>query len=165
MNKKLPDGHAIENAAKVVRSADFLYLAAFADTVNRFIDIIFRKDKANRLRLGTMNTLVVRGGSLMPTQLARLVFRSKHSMTRVIDSLEKDGFVVRDRSGKDRRTIHIRITSAGLDFVIQALNSGEPLTQEAMSSLDNNELKILVDLVRKLRRAMIKKIANQYPYH
>jgi MarR family 2-MHQ and catechol resistance regulon transcriptional repressor len=161
MNKRLPDSNAIENVAKVVRTTDFLYLASFADMVNRFIDIIFRKDKINRLRLGAMNILIARGGSLMPSQLARLTFRSKHTITKVIDSLEKDGFVKRDRSRKDRRAIRVKITSAGLDFVMQALNIGEPLTQQVMSSLDNDERKILVNLVQRLRRAMVGIIASR----
>jgi len=161
MTKKLPHSNEIENSAKVIRATEFLYLASFADMINRYVDIMFKKDIVNRLRFGALSLLIVRGGSLTPTRLARLMFRSKHSITKVIDSLEKDGFVIRDRTSEDRRTILVKVTSAGLDFVVRALREGDKNTREVVSCLDKDELRTLINLIQRMRRTMIEKISSQ----
>ena len=162
MTKKLPHSNEIEEATKAIRGYEFLYLAAFADLINRYIDTtLFKRDVFSRLRWGALSLLIVRGGSLTPTQLARLLFRSKHSITKVVDTLEKDGLVIRERVDKDRRIIHVKVTSEGLDFVTQTLCLGAELTQKVMSTLDKDEGKILVNLIRRLRRATIDEIPRQ----
>ena len=161
MSKELPNNNEIESTARVLKAREFLYLAAFADIINRYVDIMFRKDKISRLRNGVLQLLIARGGSLTPTRLGRLMFRSKNSMTKVIDNLEKDGLVIRERVDKDRRVVNVKITSDGLNFVIQSLSAGDELTGEVMSSLDENERKVMIDMVQRMRRTMVRIIRSQ----
>ena len=159
MSKRLPAKREIENAAKELRSREFLYLASFADIINRYMDIRFKK--LNRLRYGVLSLLITRGGSLTHTRLARLLFRSKHSVTKVIDSLEEEGLVIRDPATTDRRVVNVRITSTGINYVIRTFKYGDMITEEAMSCLKNNELKTLKTLIEKLRQAMIDRLKAQ----
>lgn len=156
MNKKLPQKREVEKIAKTLRNKEFIYLASFADIMNRYIDIRFKK--LNRLRYGALSFLVTRGGILTHTRLARLMFRSKHSVTKVIDNLEKEGLVVRDPEPADRRVMNVKITNTGLNYVAQMLKDGDKITNEAMSCLNKNELNILKNLIQKLRLRMIEKI-------
>jgi DNA-binding MarR family transcriptional regulator len=158
MNTELPHNSEIEIVKKILRKRSFLYLASFADTINRYIDI--RIKKQNRLRYGVLSFLITRGGTLTHTRLARLMFRSKHSVTKVIDNLEKNGLVIREPEPKDRRVVRIRITSHGLNYVSQTLKDGDKITKEAMSCLNKNELETLINLIKKLREGMIDKINN-----
>ena len=151
---ELPDEKTIEEVAKAIKSMEFSYLARFADTINRYHEITLNKEGVNRLQWGAMSLLIVRGGCLTPTQLARLMFRSKHSITKVIDSLEREGFVLRDRVGKDRRTIQVRITSAALDYMNRVFSSGTDPSQKVLSAIDENDRVVLMDLVQKLQRKM-----------
>ncbi|MFC1820632.1 MarR family winged helix-turn-helix transcriptional regulator, partial [Thermodesulfobacteriota bacterium] len=96
-----PVNGRIEKAAEEIRSREFSYLASFADIINRYMDLRFKK--LNRLRYGVLSLLITRGGSLTHTRLAKLMFRSKHGITKVIDDLEKDGLVVRTPGSRDRR--------------------------------------------------------------
>jgi len=158
---ELPDQKEIEDIATTIKSMEFPYLARLADTINRFHEITLKKEGVNRLQWGAMSLLIVRGGCLTPTQLARLMFRSKHSITKVIDSLEKDGFAIRDRTGTDRRTIHVRITSHALDYITQVFSRGTDPSQPVLSCLDKSERKVLIDLVQRLQRKMREYIPDQ----
>jgi len=99
---ELPSEKEIEDVAKAIKAMEFSYLSRFADTINRYHEITLNKEGINRLQWGAMSLLIVRGGSLTPTRLARLMFRSKHSITKVIDSLEKADLVRRSRTQDSR---------------------------------------------------------------
>lgn len=161
MSIRLPRTDEIENTAKLIRSREFLYLTSFADMINRYVEIRF-KDKFgfNRLRFATLSSLVTRGGSLTLTKLAQLMFRSKHSITNLIDRLEEDGFVVRERVNKDRRTILATITSAGLEFLARTINGHVEDEEEILTCLDKNEFEMLTSSIRKLRETLIKKLVS-----
>ena len=157
----MPRTDEIENTAKLIRSREFFYLTSFADMINRYVEIRF-KDRFgfNRLRFATLSFLVTRGGSLTPTKLAQLMFRSKHSITNLIDRLEKDELATRERVIKDRRTILVTITSAGLEFLMETINGHVEDEEEILTCLDKNEFEMLTSCIHKLRETLIKKLVN-----
>jgi DNA-binding MarR family transcriptional regulator len=55
------------------------------------------------------------GGSCRMTELAQRILASKSGLTRVIDRMEDEGLVRRDRPPDDRRVILVVITTEGLD--------------------------------------------------
>ena len=120
------------------------------------------RGKVNWLRATALTYLITRGDSLTASQLARLMLRSNYSMTRLIDDLEKDGLVIRERAGKDRRTIDVRITSDGLAFMMQTLSDNDLVEEELMSCLDENEILTLRNLIRVLRFTLVEK-SSKHP--
>ena len=104
----------------------------------------------------------MKGGILHPTELARLMWMSKHSMTKIIDSLEKDGLVVRQRIDEDRRAVLIKITSFGLDFIQQTLNSHDELWINVIDSLNEKEQKELIELLQKMVKAFPLDVINAH---
>jgi len=72
-------------------------------------------------------------------------------ITRLIDRLEKKGFVHRDRSPEDRRQVVCRIAPRGaaklkaLDPVVNATD------QDALESLTDSEVETLIRLMNKIR--------------
>jgi MarR family 2-MHQ and catechol resistance regulon transcriptional repressor len=109
-----------------------------------------KKDNVSPLHSIAMFHLVSAGGSITPTHLAELMFRSKHSVTKIVDNLEKEGFIVRDFSSQDRRVTHIMVTSAGLEYVRNNQNKGNQRAKQVMDCLNAPEQKTLVDLTQKL---------------
>ena len=99
-----------------IRQVKFWYYVTFGDTISRYLEITMKKDDISPLHAMAMYHLVCAGGVTTPTQLADKMFRSKHSVTKIVDNLEKEGFIVRDFSSKDRRVTQIRITAAGLEY-------------------------------------------------
>ena len=153
-NRKPAPPDEIEKVANQIAATDFWSCVCFADTTNRYIEITMENDNLSRLQAVAMWSLILRGGVSTPTQLARMMFRSKHSMTKIIDSLEREGLVVRDYTNKDRRVTHIKITSDGLEYVWQNFTKGNERAQKVMECLDTAERKLLVDLTERMRQKM-----------
>ena len=53
------------------------------------------------------------GGRLRMTELANSVLLSQSGLTRLVDRLERDGLVERERCSADRRGFHVRLTDEG----------------------------------------------------
>ncbi|MFC1905463.1 MarR family winged helix-turn-helix transcriptional regulator [Chloroflexota bacterium] len=161
MKRKLASPIEIEKVASKIKLKEFTHIASFADITNRYIDLLMKKSNDNRLHWGVLSYLVLRRGRLRPTDLARLMFRSKHNMTQVIDDLEKQGLVIRQRTRKDRRDINIRITDAGLGEFTGSLERGNKAWEPVIDSLTKDEKEIFLELIGKVRLMMINRITEK----
>lgn len=149
----------IEKVNLKIRKMQFPRLIVFADVVNRYTEIIL-KNQVSWLQATALQFIITRGGSLTPTQLATIMLRSNYSITKIIDSLEKDGLVKRSRSGKDRRSLNIEVTPKGLNYVEASLSVTEIAETDLKSWLNEAELENLAAIVRKLRDKLIEKISE-----
>jgi DNA-binding MarR family transcriptional regulator len=140
----------MEEVAAQLREVEFWLCVKFADVLKRYSEITMKKDDISPLHAIAMVHLVGAGGGSTPTRLAERMFRSKHSVTKIVDNLEKEGFIVRDFSSKDRRVTHIRITEAGLEYVRNNLNKGNRRGKQVMKCLTDSEQKTLVSLTERL---------------
>lgn len=61
--------------------------------------------------------MVVRGGKVLPSTLARSARLTQATVTSLVDKLERGGFVTRRRDTEDRRRIWIEPTAAGRQAV------------------------------------------------
>jgi DNA-binding MarR family transcriptional regulator len=155
INTKQPGPDDLKEVAEQILKTEFWSCVSFSDTTSRYVEITMKIDNVSRLHGIAMYCLILMGGSSTPTQLAKKMFRSKHSMTKIIDSLEKEGLVMRDYTNKDRRVTFIKVTTDGLEYVKQNItNKGIKRAQEAISCLDKSEQKILVSLLEKMRKNM-----------
>jgi MarR family transcriptional repressor of emrRAB len=151
-NEPSPDN--FKKVAEQIGELNFWLCVTFADTIMRYLEITMKKDDISPLHIIAMYHLVRSGGSLTPTQLAEQMFRSKHSVTKIVDNLEKEGFIIRDFSSKDRRVTYIRVTSAGLEYVRTNQHKGEMRAKQVMDRLDAPEQEKLVALTGKLSNRM-----------
>ena len=145
-----PANDEIQEVAAEVRAVNFWQCVKFADTIKRYCEITMKKDDISPLHAMAMFHLVCAGGSSTPTHLAEMMFRSKHSVTKIVDNLEKEGFIVRDFSSKDRRVTHIKITTAGLEYLKKNQNQGNKRARQVMDCLDISAQKALVVQTNKL---------------
>jgi len=129
---------------------NFWRCVTFADTVKRYCEITMKKDEVSPLHAIAMFYLVYAGGITTPTKLAEVMFRSKHSVTKIVDNLEKEGFIVRDFSSKDRRVTRLKITEAGRRYAQRNLNMADKRAKHVMDCLDKEEQKAMIKLTRKM---------------
>jgi DNA-binding MarR family transcriptional regulator len=157
----MPSSCKIEIVNIQIRGMQIPRIIVFADVVNRYTQKIL-KDKVSWLRASALIFLITRGGTLSPGQLARIMLRSNYSITKLIDGLEKDRLVKRYPDNKDRRSIKIKVTSEGLNYVISNLSNIAEAECELKCWLNDNELENLAAIILKLRDKLIEKISETY---
>ena len=89
-------------------------------------------------------------GPMSQGELGRKLLRSNPNMTAVIDNLERDGYVRRDRSVEDRRVVKVSLTPEGEALIRRAFPGHVARVSEALSVLTPEEQDALAVLCKKL---------------
>lgn len=89
-------------------------------------------------------------GSMTQGEVSSKVLKSTSNLTTVIDNLERDGYVRRERDGNDRRVIHVHLTGAGTSKVEAVLPTHVEALVEIFSVLSASEQETLGELCKKL---------------
>ncbi|NJN98357.1 MAG: MarR family transcriptional regulator [Anaerolineales bacterium] len=89
-------------------------------------------------------------GPLSPGDLSTKLLKSGGNITLVIDNLEKQGLVQRERDTVDRRMIIVSLTPAGRDLIGKIFPAHVAAVVEEMSYLTAAEQQLLGDLCYKL---------------
>ena len=94
-------------------------------------------------------------GSLTVGELARKHLRSPNNLTVIVDNLERDGLVRRERNEKDRRQIIVHLTEAGRERIVSLFPAHVARVEEEFHILepeDRDELERLLRMVGKQQR-------------
>jgi MarR family transcriptional regulator, 2-MHQ and catechol-resistance regulon repressor len=91
-------------------------------------------------------------GSLTQGDISAKVLKSGSNMTTVIDNLERNGLVRRERDASDRRVIHVHLTEAGSSKIESVLPGHVAALVEEFSVLSASEQETLGELCKKLGR-------------
>lgn len=89
-------------------------------------------------------------GSLTQGDVSTKVLKSGSNMTTVIDNLERDGLVRRERHDQDRRVIYVHLTEAGKRKIEAVLPGHVAALVEEFSVLTVKEQETLGELCKKL---------------
>lgn len=91
-------------------------------------------------------------GPMTAGEVSQKILKSGSNLTTVIDNLERDGLVRRERDPGDRRVIHVHLTEAGSSKIEQVLPRHVAALVEEFSVLSASEQQTLGELCRKLGR-------------
>ena len=114
----------------------------------------------NRSQFDIMHTLIIHGGVMKPSDLSRMLLRSKQTITQIIDVLERDGLVTRELAGQDRRTKRIIVTKRGLELIRTSLPETLGVMNSAMPTMGEEEVQMLTAFLRKIRRHLVNQFAG-----
>jgi len=89
-------------------------------------------------------------GSMTQGEVSSKVLKSGSNMTTVIDNLERDGLVRRERDANDRRVIHVHLTEAGTSKLEAVLPGHIAALVEEFSILSVSEMEALGNICKKL---------------
>ena len=92
------------------------------------------------------------GGPRTPAELAEAAGVTRATMTGLIDTLERDGYVKREPDPDDRRMMSVLLTPRGEKFLREFLPGHFKTTSKLMSTLTEPERKTLVRLLTKIQR-------------
>ena len=89
-------------------------------------------------------------GSMTQGEVSSKVLKSTSNLTTVIDNLERDGYVRRERDAEDRRVIHVHLTETGTGKVEAVLPNHVGALVDIFSVLSASEQETLGELCKKL---------------
>ena len=151
---------AIREQAEQLRILTFLSFVYTSDVINRYLDIELARYPVGRTGFSVLHNLVLHGGTMTPTKLSERIFRSKHAITRVVDKLEKLGFVKRSNISSDRRVRKVSITKEGLTFVKESQAAGQQRVGHVLlHPLDQKQIETLRTMMRQIREHTLKLMA------
>jgi DNA-binding MarR family transcriptional regulator len=130
--------HLLRTGDEVFRVCD-AHLAAHNISQGRFTVLMLLLDKATDCP-----------HARTPAELAEMAGVTRATMTGLIDTLERDGFVRREPDPHDRRMMSVNLTPAGQHFLARFLPEHFRRTAALMSLLTESERKALVKLLAKV---------------
>jgi MarR family 2-MHQ and catechol resistance regulon transcriptional repressor len=89
-------------------------------------------------------------GPLSQRQLADKILRSSGNLTMVIDNLERDGLVGRERDQKDRRVMTVSLSARGQELIDMLMPRHVQNVLSVFAALTPEELTQLAALSKKL---------------
>jgi DNA-binding MarR family transcriptional regulator len=145
----------IQILAKDLRYDNLLHFASTADTMHRYLDIVLVKYAIKQTYYNILHSLITRGGVMTPTELSKRVYRSKHAITRAVDTMEREGLVVREGIGIDRRTRKVAITRKGLEAVKKSTLARQTISHDTMSCFNEQQSEDFNAALRQLRKHLL----------
>ena len=161
MLKDVPRYECLLKAAELhpaldpVAHSTFMHLLRTADMVFAETGRFFSRHNVSQGRF-TVLMLLSRSweSPSTPASLAEEAGVTRATMTGLIDTLEKDGLVVREPDAHDRRTTHVRITLNGQEFLGSMLPDHFERVSAMMQTLTKSECNQLVQLLQKIQEGL-----------
>lgn len=89
-------------------------------------------------------------GDMSQQQLADQMHKDKNSVTKLVDAIERKGFVVRLQNPHDRRSNTIVLTEKAQEIKLGAKKVGISLLDQMLEGIDEEELHNFLGTLRKL---------------
>ena len=93
-------------------------------------------------------------GSMSQQQLADQMQKDKNSVTKLVDALERKGFVVREQNRQDRRSNTLVLTEKAEGLKHGAKQKGISILDEMLVGISEEELRSFLMILHKLNRNM-----------
>ena len=145
--------HYRGNAEEVLALNAFIKLARSVNAVQSHVIPALLKDFGITESQFAVLEALHHLGPLSQGQLCQKILRSGSNVTTVVDNLERDGLVRRDRDEKDRRVQIVTLSALGSKLVQEALPVHVRRLTRLMNALTGEEQKELGRLCRKLGTA------------
>lgn len=99
-----------------------------------------------------IHILAMRDQPLSQRELADMARIKPGSLTEVLERLERDGLVKRERLANDRRVIHVRLTAKGQQVYEKILAERHEFCQHLLAGIDQKDLESFVKVLDLMER-------------
>ena len=89
-------------------------------------------------------------GEMSQQQLADMMHKDKNSVTKLVDAIERKGFVVRRQNKNDRRSNTLVLTEKANQLKPGAKQKGISILDQILEGINENELRMFLETLRKL---------------
>jgi DNA-binding MarR family transcriptional regulator len=129
-----------------------LALRATAQRVENALGSWFMDAGLTPQKFGVLIVLQAEAEPISLSDLRRYLGTTQANVTGLVAGLERDGFIDRKASTKDRRVSYISLSRSGKRIVQSMLPEYFAKSKAAMRALTQNEKKLLVELLTKVAR-------------
>ncbi len=130
----------------------YVKLSRALATVDARIHRPLAQDGLTASRFGALEALW-HLGPLNQRELGRKILKSSGNVTVVVDHLERDGLVARERDPGDRRNVVVTLTDAGRSCIERAYPAHVRRIVDAFAALDPAEVTRFAELAKRLGTA------------
>ena len=127
----------------------FIKLTRSVLSLETYLNRRLASDNLTPTQFGILETLY-HLGPLCQREIAEKLLVSGGNVTYVVDNLEKQGFVVRERDTTDRRLVNVSLTDAGHEHIRAMLPEHMAAIADALGALSQDEQAQLAALCKKL---------------
>jgi DNA-binding MarR family transcriptional regulator len=108
----------------------------------------------------TVVKLLEQVGDLSLSELSDKIRAQNSTVTGIIDRMEREGLVTRERSKEDRRVVHIRLTAKGQTLAKEIPVEPMEIFKGALESLSAQEMRDLMRIMTKVAKR-VKQIVRR----
>jgi len=108
----------------------------------------------------TVVKLLEQVGDLSLSELSDKIRAQNSTVTGIIDRMEREGLVTRERSKEDRRVVHIRLTPKGHTLAGEIPVEPMEIFKGALESLSGQEMRDLMRIMTKVAKR-VKQIVRR----
>ncbi|MGG0719895.1 MarR family transcriptional regulator [Robertmurraya massiliosenegalensis] len=122
------------------------------DTMKKIIHKPFQK-KVEDITQGErriLGFLTLEGDGLTAGELSEKLHFSTPRIASVLKSLEKKGYIMRDRDPKDKRFVVVHITETGKSFVLEEHEKAMRMLEEILKNLGEKDTKELIRIMSRI---------------
>ena len=95
------------------------------------------------------------------SSLSERIRAQNSTVTGIIDRMEREGLVRRERSTVDRRVVHIRLSDKGQKLARQIQVEPMEIFRDALASLTQADLRDLLRIMNKLQKYVRSKVPSE----
>jgi DNA-binding MarR family transcriptional regulator len=103
---------------------------------------------------------IQRNGSISQRELSNLMTIADSSAGRLIDRLQRDGYLIRIPSKTDRRVTMIELTPEGNDLIESLLHVGAEFNDDLMEGISKEEQEIFESVLARMTNNAIRENAE-----
>ena len=104
---------------------------------------------------GLLNTIMANPG-LTQSAIAELSLKDKTNITRMLDVLERNGFIERKNDDTDRRTYRIYITPAGEALIKKIVPVAQKVNRISSAGITEKEMEVFFNVISKINNNLTK---------
>lgn len=148
---KLP---VIEDHSQWIEAVAYLALVQTHEAHSTQVAHFFKKHGLSSQQYNALRIVWARAGrdGIPSLAVAQRLLNRVPDITRLLDRLERKGWISRHRSSRDRRVVLVKLTAAGLALLEEVDAPLVQLQRDNFNHMSHDELRQLIDLLARARQ-------------
>lgn len=123
------------------------------------LEPVFAAEGLTGPQWSTLVAILLKAGTTC-AEIARDIGYDKGAMTRLVDTLESNGLVTRERGTEDRRVVRLALTDDGTAVALRCRARVIACWNEWLQDWDEGEVLAMIAMMQKLRNTLVARTAD-----